>query len=176
MNWLPDYLAEQFHMYLAKVGIVAALPWLLSIVMMLLVGYLSDYIVRKTANLRWARSYPIFISQFIATLCIIPVIFFKNINVAIIFISLGVGFSMASNSVLYATNIDVAKERSGTALGIMTAIFAVSGFLSPVITGWSISITKHFTSSFLILMILGLSSVLIVFTFHHPELEKRLTE
>lgn len=60
----------------------------------------------------------------------------------------------------------MAKERAGTALGIMDTAFALSGFLAPVITGYIISTTYSYTVGFMSLVALGLSSVIIVGLFH----------
>lgn len=175
MGWLPTYLQKQYNLNLASVGIFSILPWLLAAILLWLVGYLSDGLLKKTGNLRLARSHPIWISQLLAAICIVPVIFTHDLTIAMIFISLAVAFGMSSNSTFYAINVDVAKERTGTALGVMDTFFAIAGFVSPVITGWVVNSTGNFNAAFWLLAILALTSVFGVILFHHPERSKLLS-
>jgi len=174
MSWLPDFLLKQYHLNLTQVGLFSIMPWLLAAVMLWGMGYVSDWILQTTKNPRWSRSYPIAISQLLAALCIVPLILWHEIVFSMIFISLAVAFSMSANAMFYAINVDIAKERAGTALGIMDTFFALAGFLAPVITGWLIYITGSFRMGFLVLITLALSSVILVLLFHHPEREKVL--
>lgn len=176
MTWLPGYLTKQYHLNIGQVGLFSVLPWLLAAVLLWGVGYLSDFILRKTGNLRLARSHPIWVSQLLAALCIVPVIYTHNLTVALVFISLAVGLSMSSNATFYAINVDVAKERTGTALGVMDTFFAIAGFAAPFITGLVVNRTGNFTNAFWLLAILALSSVLAVFFFHHPERTTKFAE
>lgn len=169
MGWLPTYLTHEYHITLLKVGLFTVLPWTLAALMMCGAGCLSDHLYNKTKSIRISRSYFIMISQLLAAVCILPVIFAGTLNAAILFISLAVGFSMSANAAFYAVNIDVTHQRSGTALGIMEVGFSISGFLAPVITGWLVTTTGHFESAFLVMSLLALSSVFLVYFFHCRE-------
>ena len=137
-------------------------------------GYVSDALLRKTGSLRISRSHPIWISQLLAGLCILPVIFVHDLSVMLIFISLAVGLSMSANAAFYAINVDVARERAGTALGVMDTFFAISGFVAPFVTGWLVGLTGNFASAFSLMALLALSSVVVVILFHHPDHSGRL--
>jgi sugar phosphate permease len=167
MTWLPSYLNHSYHLNLKQIGMYSIAPWLLAAFMMWVVGILSDYIFIKTGSFRLSRSYPIFISQLLSAVCIIPIVLTDNIVYAMIFISLAIGFAMSANASYYAVNIDLAKERAGTALGIMDAVFAIAGFLAPTITGYSISLTGHFEAAFYLMAGLALSSSLITLLVHN---------
>ncbi len=169
MTWLPSYLGTQYHLNLSSVGLFSILPWLLAAILLWTVGYLSDAILKKTGSLRKARSHPIWISQLLAAICVIPVIYTHSLTVTLIFISLAVAFGMSANSTFYAINVDVARERTGTALGVMDTFFAIAGFISPTITGWVVKSTGSFTGAFWLLAILAFSSVIAVLLFHHPD-------
>nr|WP_274520243.1 MFS transporter [Legionella nautarum] len=176
MTWLPRYLKLKYHLDLTQIGLYSIAPWLLGAIMMWGLGTLCDYIFKKTSSLRLSRSYPIFISQLFAALCIIPILSTDNIFVALIFISLAVGFVLSANASYYAVNIDIAKEWAGSALGIMDAIFAIAGFLSPTITGVLISLAGRFEAAFLLLVLLGLSSAILTFIFHNRESQNSYTK
>lgn len=174
MTWLPGYLEKAYQLNLKQVGVFSVLPWICAAVLLWAFGYLSDALLRKTGSLRIARSHPIWISQLLAALCILPVIFIHDLTVALIFISLAVALSMSSNAAFYAVNVDVARERAGTALGVMDTFFALSGFLAPAVTGWLLGATGSFASAFWLLAILSLSAVVTVIMFHRPDASARL--
>ena len=174
MTWLPSYLEKAYHLDLKQVGVFAILPWLVAALLLWACGYLSDALLRKTGSLRVARSHPIWISQLLAGLCILPVIYIHDLTVMLVFISLAVGLSMSANAAFYAVNVDVARERAGTALGVMDTFFAISGFVAPLITGWIVGVTQSFNTAFWLLAVLALSSVVVVILFHHPDRSGRL--
>jgi MFS transporter, ACS family, aldohexuronate transporter len=174
MTWLPTYLETIYHLDLRQVGLFSILPWLTAAFFLWIFGYISDALLRTTGRLRIARSHPIWISQLLAGLCILPVIFVHNLTVMLVFISLAVGLSMSANAAFYAVNVDVAKERSGTALGIMDTFFAISGFVAPLVTGWLVELTQSFNGAFWLMSVLALSSVVVVILFHHPDRGGRL--
>ncbi len=168
MTWLPSYLEQVYQLNLIQVGWFSVMPWLLAALLLWTTGYLSDVIFRKTNCLRLSRSYPIWISQLLAALSILPILFYHSLTVSMISITLAVAFSMSANAAYYAVNVDIAKERAGTALGIMEVGFSLSGFLAPVITGYVITLFGGYHAAFLLLVILGLISVCLVFLFHRP--------
>ncbi|HSC47013.1 MAG TPA: MFS transporter [Gammaproteobacteria bacterium] len=174
MTWLPSYFQQVYHLDLKQVGLFNILPWLLAALFLWVCGYLSDYLLRRTGSLRVARSHPIWISQLLSALCILPVIFSHGFGTALVFISLAVALGMSANSAYYAINVDVARERSGTALGVMDALFALAGVLAPTVTGWLVERTGSFTLPFWFMAALSLSSVLAVLLFHHPDRAMKL--
>ncbi|MGH8373362.1 MAG: MFS transporter [Gammaproteobacteria bacterium] len=174
MTWLPSYLQQAYQLNLRQIGMFSILPWLTASLLLWGFGYLSDALLRKTGSLRIARSHPIWISQLLAGLCILPVIFVHDLGVMLLFISLAVGLSMSANAAFYAVNVDVARERAGTALGVMDTFFAISGFVAPLVTGWAVGMTHSFNNAFWLLALLALSSVIVVILFHHPDRSGRL--
>ena len=74
---------------------------------------------------------------------------------------------MSANAPFYAVNVDIAKERVGTALGIMDAVAAIAGFLAPTLTGLIISWTGDFIMVFWLMALLSLSSVFIMAIWHN---------
>jgi MFS transporter, ACS family, hexuronate transporter len=176
MTWLPSYFQQVYHLDLKQVGLFNVLPWLLAAVLLWAFGYLSDRLLKRTGSLRIARSHPIWISQLLAALCILPVIYTHSFGVALTFISLAVALGMSTNAAYYAINVDVAKERSGTALGVMDALFALAGYLAPTVTGWLVGGSGSFKTPFWLMFGLAISSVLVVILFHHPDKSSKLED
>ncbi|EQD65157.1 major facilitator superfamily MFS_1 [mine drainage metagenome] len=176
MTWLPSYLQQTYALKLGAVGWFSVLPWLTAALMLWGTGYLSDWLLRRTGSLRVARSHVIWVTQLLAGLCILPVIFVHDLGVALVFITLAVGLGMSSNACFYAVNVDVARARSGTALGVMDTFFALAGFIAPVLTGWLVGLSGHYQAAFALLALLALSSVLAVLLFHHPDQSAKLED
>ncbi|MDA8442995.1 MAG: MFS transporter [Peptococcaceae bacterium] len=169
MNWLPTFLSKSYNMNVQQVGMFTVLPWLLAAILLWSVGMISDRVLKATGKLRLARSYPIWITQLLGAAFLLPVLFFHSILVAAISISLCVGFNMASNSTFYAVNVDMIKQRSGTALGIMDFFFAVAGLIASTLTGFIIQITGSFSGAFILVIVLNVTAVIGVLLFHHPD-------
>ncbi|KEP69526.1 MFS transporter [Thioclava dalianensis] len=169
MTWLPGYLEQKFSISVGSVGWFSFLPWGFAALVLLLLGNLSDRLLEKTHSFRISRSWQIIITQLIAAVVILPVAFTSTLWVALLLISVAVAASMGANAVYYAVNVDIAPDRSATALGIMDFFFAVSGFAAPAITGWVVGNSGSFERAFFILAGLAASSVVVTFLFHRPD-------
>ena len=74
MTWLPNYhLAQTVHLNVKEVGLFAILPWASAAVLLVALGYLSDYLLARTGSLRISRSLLIGVTQLLAALAVIPV-------------------------------------------------------------------------------------------------------
>lgn len=176
LSWLPEFLEKSYHLNIKQVGLFAFLPWSLAALGLWGVGYLSDFILKKTGNLRYARSYPIMIGQLFSLLCILPILFWHNVEITLIMLSLAVAFNLSNNTTFYAINVDVIPHRAASSLGLMNSGFAIAGFLAPVITGWLVEMTNSFQVAFILMALMTVSAILGVFIFHHPDKHLRMNE
>lgn len=158
ITWLPGYLEQTYHVDLKQTGLYLMLPWITASVLLILGGFLSDWIWNKTHSIRLARSHMIWVCQLLSAISFIPAIFAHSLPMAIFGISFGVGFSLMPNAAFYAINADVARDRAGTSLGIMDCAFAIAGILAPFLTGLLNSATGDFSSAIALMVILTLSS------------------
>ncbi len=169
ITWLPGYLEQTYAIKIKEVGWFLVAPWLLATVLILLGGVISDWVWSKTHNIRLARSHLIWICQVISAICFLPIIFSHNLLVALISITLGVGFGMMPNAAFYAINADLAHDRVATSLGVMDCAFAAAGICAPLITGVLSNLTGNFTAAFSLLIGLSITSALAVILFQHPK-------
>lgn len=169
LTWMPDFLQSVYHLNIKQVGLFSILPWLLAAIFLWVMGYLSDFIYKQTHSLRYARSYPILIGQLLTLICLIPILASTHQIIVLLSISLAIAFNLSNNTTFYSTNIDIAKEKSATSLGIMNSGFAIAGFLAPTLTGAMVQLTGSFHSAFVLMICLTLSAVVVTFLFHHSE-------
>jgi sugar phosphate permease len=172
LSWLPGYFQKQFGANLKELGLFLIAPWLTAAILLALAGFLSDYLWKKTGSMRVARSHMIWICQLISGLCFIPALFVgDNRDLALVVISLGIGFGLMPNACFYALNCDLAKDRAATSLGLMDSFFALAGILAPMLTGWLSDMTGSFNAAFGLLIFFTLSSVVAVVVFQKPDNE-----
>src|SRR5437868_13643869 len=72
VSWFPTYLLEFRHLSLNSVGYLASLPLISAMVGDLVGGLLTDYVLRKTDNLRLARRIVAAPGLLLAALLLIP--------------------------------------------------------------------------------------------------------
>lgn len=169
MTWLPGYLEQVFHLSVKAIGWFSVVPWAAAALVLFALGHLSDLLLRRTRRLRPARTYLIAGTQAIAAIAILPVAFSSSLTLSLVFITIALAASMGANSAYYATNVDIAPDRSATALGIMDFGFAIAGFLAPAITGWVVGNQGSFAQAFFLLAALAASSVVLTLLFHRPD-------
>jgi len=174
--WLPGYFLTQYGLNLKSVGWYLTVPWLVGSVFLKAGGVLSDYLYKRTGSSRLARSHVIWSSQLLAALFFLCLGFTESFTPAMIFLSLGLGFGLLPQAAFFSINIDVAKERAGTAQGVTSGCLAVAGVIAPALTGWLIDLTGNYQGAFFLLAGLTGISVIITILFHHPDKEWSLVK
>lgn len=145
------------------------IPWLAGTVFMLSGGFLSDAIFKKTNSFRLARSYIISISQLLAALCFIPLLFHPTLTMTIIWLALGSGFGLLATPVFNSVNIDLAKDYVGESQGTMNCFFAIAGIVAPIATGYLAETSNSFDSAIGLVIIVLLVAAMTVFIFQRPK-------
>lgn len=167
--WLPGYFLRQHNLNLKSVGWYLTIPWLVSAIFMKVGGIISDHLYKKTGSSRIARSHLIWICQFLAAICFVCLGFTQTLTTSLLFLSLGLGFGMMPQPAFFSINIDVAKERAGSAQGITSSCLSLGGIIAPAFTGFIIDATGSYQGAFLLLAGFTGLAVLTVIFFHHPD-------
>jgi MFS transporter, ACS family, hexuronate transporter len=174
INWLPNFLEHTYDVQLREQGIYLIAPWLTSSILVTLGGWLSDRIWNKTKSIRKARTHMIWICQLLSAAFLTPLLFEPPLMVALCMLCLGVGIGLMANSAYYAVICDLAKDKAGTALGIMTSCSALASVAAPSLTGMIVTATHKFNAAFGILIFFSLTSVIAVAWLQHPDRERAL--
>ena len=141
--------------------------------MLYLAGHLSDWLWHKTGSMLVARTHMIWICQLLSGICFIPLMFNPPQDIALLMLSLGLGFGLMPNSAFYAINCDLAKDKAATSLGLMDSYLALAGILAPIITGEISKATHNFNAAFAILIAFNLTGVLAVLLWQRPDRDMR---
>jgi MFS transporter, ACS family, hexuronate transporter len=169
--WLPGYFLSQHNLNLKSVGWYLTIPWLVGALFLKAGGIISDYLYRKTGSGRLARSHLIWSSQLLAAIFFVLLSYTTTLGMSIFFLSLALGFGLMPQPAFFSINIDVAKERSGTAQGVTSSCLSLAGIIAPILTGWLIDLTGNYQGAFLLLAGLTGVAVITVVLFHHPDRE-----
>jgi ACS family hexuronate transporter-like MFS transporter len=167
--WLPGYFLKEHNLDLKSVGWYLTIPWLAGAIFLKGGGMLSDYLYRKTGNGRLARSHVIWISQLLSAIFFVLLGFTHNLTLSIVFLSFAIGFSLFPQPAFFSVNIDVAKERAGSAQGITSGCLSLAGVIAPAATGRIIDMTGSYQGAFLLMAGLTAIGVITVILFHHPD-------
>lgn len=169
MNWLPIYLFHQYHIKIQITGVLCFFPWFLGVLFLFIFGRLSDYVFKLKNNYRYSKTYFIVLPQLLSAVCVVPLLIKLPIAVEITLISLSVGFMLASNVGITSTITLLTKQHVGSVVGIADSILSLSAFSAPLLTGIMLNKTGSYKSSFLMLFIVIIGSVLVQIVFHKPD-------
>lgn len=173
ISWMPGFLQETYGLNLKTIGWFSTLPWALAVALMPLAGWMSDRIMQKSGSIRKSRVLLIGACQLLAVVFFLPLVFTQSATMAVIFLSLAIGFSMMPNSAYYSICTDLFHEQAGTATGIIVTFFSFSGIVSPLLTGWLTDIFGGFEAAFGTLAVIATSAVLSLFFAAHPDANNR---
>ncbi|MDP7028770.1 MAG: MFS transporter [Phycisphaerales bacterium] len=171
ITWIPGYFEQTWGMELTKIGWFSTAPWGLACLFIPLVGWYSDQHMMRTGCIRSARVHPIWFFQLIGALCFVPLIFTHDQNLAIIMLSLAIGFSMAANAPYYAICTDLFPGDAATATGIMVTCFSISGLTTPLLTGWLTDTFGGFDAAFAALAAFVVTGALGMLIFARPQVD-----
>jgi ACS family glucarate transporter-like MFS transporter len=157
LTWVPSYLMMERGFSILKMGIYASLPFLTAFIVQPIVGYVSDWLVRKGTSLTVARKGVLITAQLCAA-SIIAVGYVDDPMVAVAILTLNVAAGSTIGGMMFTLSTEVApKGMMGTVTGAMNTVGALAGILAPTITGFIVKITGTFQ------LALAISGLLLLF-------------
>lgn len=150
LTWLPSYLKDARGFDMKQLALFTALPLMAGVVGDTLGGVLSDFIYKKTGNLKLARRSLLVVGLGGALVFIVPAIYTHTAFNAVILLAASFFFLELTNAVLWSLPLDIAGKYAGTAGGMMNTGFGVAGMISPLAFGYLIQRTGSYEIPFLI--------------------------
>ncbi|WP_158809922.1 MFS transporter [Beijerinckia sp. L45] len=168
LNWLPLFFKNNYHMEIKNSALFASGVFFAGVVGDTLGGVISDAILKRTGNLRYARIGVTFVGFMGALLCLMPIFFVTDITTVALCLSGGFFFAEITIGPMWAIPMDFAPKYSGTAAGLMNTGSALAAIVSPLIAGFVIDKTGNWYLPFLMsIALLALGAVTCFFM--HPE-------
>jgi MFS family permease len=135
LSWIPQYFLHSYDMDIKKSAIFASGVFFAGVVGDTLGGIISDKILKRTGNLKMARSYMVAVCMFLTLLSLLPIMFTHDPMVSILCLSAGFFFAEMTIGPMWAIPMDIAPEFSGTASGMMNTGSALAAIICPVLSG-----------------------------------------
>ena len=167
LSWLPSYLQTARHLSLGTTSIYTAVPYATAFVISISMAQFSDRFLKGSGVNTGRRRFFIAGSSLTATALIASVPFVESVPVLLGMIAVAIGCIATNTSQVFALTNDLLPNPKdiGKAMGFEVAAANVIGFMSPIVTGYVISITGSFNTAFVIagaVMLLGTSSALFI--------------
>lgn len=173
LSWIPQYFIHSYDLDIKKSALFASGVFFAGVVGDTLGGIISDRILKRSGNLKKARSYMVAVCMFLTMLALLPLMFTHDRTLSILSLSAGFFFAEMTIGPMWAIPMDIAPECCGTASGIMNTGSAMAAILSPVISGYIIDKTGNWQLPFIVSIVLMGVGVALSFRmrpddrFHH---------
>src|SRR5947209_6387105 len=173
LSWIPSFFKNEYHLDLQSSALFASGVFFSGVVGDMLGGIVSDRLFEKTRNLNIARRNVVAVMMVLCCVSLIPILFTDNIK--LVALALSAGFFCAEFTIgpMWAIPMDIAPKYSGTASGMMNTGSALAAIISPVVFGYIVDRTGHWTWPFLGSMALMLFGAAMSFAMHP---DRSLTE
>ena len=166
--WIPGYFEKAYSASMMRTAWLVALPWLMGSICILVGGWVSDLMMKKTRSIRSSRVFSIAGPLFISALCFFLLAISTQLEIALLVISLALGFTFAANAPIFAFNAETFPTHAGTAQGISAVFFSLSGIIAPAVTGWLVEISGNFKLSIAVAAGVCLIGSLVSFILQKP--------
>jgi MFS family permease len=163
LTWLPPFLATAYDLPIKKFVWFTAGVLLAGVIGDTAGGLLSDTLLVRTGNLKFARRFNLVVGLLGSLLFLLPTLFIHDLITVSILLSLAFFFLELCNSVLWALSMDIAPQYAGTAGGMMNLGFGIAGVLSPSVFGFLIDRTGSWQVPFATSVLLLFVGVLLAF-------------
>ncbi|WP_413738230.1 MFS transporter [Sodalis sp. RH21] len=143
ITWFPVYLVQERGMSILKAGFLASVPAICGFLGGVLGGVISDFLMRKTNSLTFARKTPIVIGMFLS----MSMIFCNYIETEwmVVGVMAFAFFGKGLGALGWAVMADTApKEISGLSGGLFNMFGNISGIVTPIAIGYIIGVTGSF--------------------------------
>src|SRR5580692_5432301 len=168
LNWLPLFFKNSYSLDIKNSALFASGVFFAGVLGDSCGGILSDRILKRTGNARFAR-LSVTIAGFAgALLSLLPILFIHDITVVALCLSSGFFFAELVIGPIWSVPMDIAPKYSGTAAGLMNTGSALAAIVSPLVAGYVIDVTGNWYLPFLMSMGLLLVGGFCAFLMH-PE-------
>jgi MFS family permease len=135
LSYLPVFFKDTFSVSNSTAALFSTIVYFIGAIGNTGGGIISDAILRRTRNVRFARISVTALGFTGALLWLIPIIYVHDMT--IVAICLAGGFFCAESVIgpMWAIPMDIAPKYSGTAAGLMNSGSALAAILSPLIAG-----------------------------------------
>jgi MFS family permease len=150
-SWLPYYLEHERHMSVARVGIVAAIPYFFGCVGAVAGGWLCDFLTRRGWTPIGGRKLLVSSALFGISLSTVGTVSAQSNTTALALISISLFLIYIASSAAWATVPIAAPSQYTASLGSIQNFGGyLGGALAPMVTGFIVQSTGSFSRALLL--------------------------
>ena len=159
LTWTPKYLQDEYHFEIHSLWYLGMIPWIGACFTAYFGGQMSDWLRKKTGNLRIARSYFAIAGMICAAICFLIIPFTHSIVSVMILMMIGNAFIFLPNAVYWSVIIDTAPNKTGTYGGITHFFVNTATVIAPTLTGILVA-THGYSTMFISAVVASLISII----------------
>ena len=176
LGWLPQYFKNQYSLDLKDSALFATAVFFAGVIGDALGGVVTDFVLRKTGDLKQARRNLVVAFFLCSLLCMVPLFLTRDLTTLAIALAGAFFFAEMTIAPMWAIPMDIAPDYSGSASGIMNSGSALAAILSPVVFGFLIDQTHNWSLPFLGSMGLFIAGSVVAFWMKPDEAFKFAAE
>jgi ACS family glucarate transporter-like MFS transporter len=165
LTWLPGYLQTVKHFDIKAVGVFTAVPYVGAVILGILLGKLSDRLMKGSAQSSGQRRQMIAAMLLVSSVILLTPLVNQVWLIMVLFtVSLtGISTAIAMNVALTCDLLESSSD-AGKATGIATLGGNVFGLLAPIVTGYVIAETGSYAAAFVLAGVLLLCGAVVSLT------------
>jgi len=132
--WFYLYLVDVRHFDLLRAGSLSSLPGVLSLISIPMGGFISDRLVTGTMGARWGRRVIPMLGLAGSGVLLVLGAGTDSAGAAVVYLALAMAAVLSVEGPFWATMMEVAPARTGTAGGVMNCGSNIGGMISPALT------------------------------------------
>jgi MFS family permease len=147
--WLPSYLQDSKHLTIMKTGLYTAVPWAIAVPVSIVIGLISDRLLRNDTLLAGGRRAVVIACVLLAAV-VVFVPFTDNTAVILTLFALslsGINAAISLNLSLVTDLVHRARD-VGKAISLTILSGNLCGLLAPIVTGYVVDATKQYDWAF----------------------------
>ncbi len=156
LTWMPTYLASARHMQLQQLALYATLPLAAGAIGDTLGGLSSDLLWRA-GHVRLARGGQIGAGLVLSLVFVLPAAFTSSPQLAVWLLAASFLALEMTNSPLWALSMDIGRDHTGLAGGLMNTGYGIAGIISPLVFGALVQLTGNWALPFVVSSVLLLA-------------------
>jgi ACS family glucarate transporter-like MFS transporter len=172
LTWLPSYLQATRHLTTAETGWLSAVPYAVSVVLCIGVGYVSDLYLKRSGVGTGRRRNAVALALLTAAV-ILVVPFVQNIFVLLAVFSITLAGIASTTSLNFALLNDVLPDARNVAKAMAVVVIGgnLFGMVAPIATGYVVKATGGYDWAFGIAGVLLLCGAIITLTMTRRPIE-----
>jgi MFS family permease len=149
LSWLPSYLVSERGLSMSSMAILGSIPFLSMALSTLICGWSSDRWIRSGASPGRVRKLYAGSGLLLCAGAIVPAALVKSSGTSVLLITLACVFlGLFTSNVWAITQTLAGPLAAGRWTGFQNAIGNLGGVISPLLTGWIVSVTGSYLLAF----------------------------